>query len=82
MRPQQALTVLLFFAAASASSGAVQGSLQSPEDRRMGEHLAFLAGRSSRDARLYLRKWLREALRLAGIQPKTRSIAGVLPGTA
>ena len=68
--------------AASASAGMVQGSLQCPEDPKMGEHLAFLMGRSSRDARMYLRKWLREALRQAGIQPKTRSKAGRLPSFA
>ena len=44
----------------------------------MGEHLAFLMGRSSKDARMYLRKWLREALRQAGIQPKPRGKAGSL----
>ena len=53
------------------------GSLHRPEDPQMGERLALLMGGSSRDARLYLRKWLREALRQAGIQPKLRSKAGV-----
>ena len=62
--------------AASASAGMVQGTLLSPEDPKMSEHLAFLMGRSSKDARMYLRKWLREALRHAGIQPKTRSKVG------
>ncbi|CAL5220366.1 g2367 [Coccomyxa viridis] len=63
-------------ATASASAGMVQGTLLSPEDPKMSEHLAFLMGRSSKDARMYLRKWLREALRHAGIQPKTRSKVG------
>ena len=72
--------VAAFLFAAGASAGVVQGSLQSPEDPQMGEHLAFLMGRSSRDARLYLRKWLRETLRQAGVQPKTRSKAGMPPG--
>ena len=58
-------------------STAVWGSLHRPEDPQMGERLALLMGRSSRDARLYLRKWLREALRQAGIQPKIRSKAGM-----
>ena len=55
----------------------VQGSLHRPEDPKMGERLALIMGRSSRDAQLYLRKWLREALRQAGIQPKVRSKAGM-----
>ena len=60
-----------------ADSILVCGSLHRPDDPQMGERLALLMGRSSRDACLYLRKWLREALRQAGIQPKIRSKAGV-----
>ena len=60
-----------------AASMLVQGSLHCPEDFQMGERLAMLMGRCSRDARMYLRKWLREALRQAGIQPKIRIKAGM-----
>ena len=60
-----------------ADIASVWGSLHRPEDPQMGQRLALLMGRSSRDARLYLRKWLREALRQAGIQPKIRSKAGL-----
>ena len=67
------------FSAGGVSAGMVQGSLCCPEDPKMGERLAFLMGRSSRDTRMYLRKWLREALRQAGIQPKARSKAGASP---
>lgn len=62
--------------AASTSGGALQGSLYGPSDAQMGQWREFLATRKSKDAALFLRKWMREALRKAGIQTKMRFKAG------
>ncbi|CAL8470707.1 g10249 [Coccomyxa elongata] len=65
--------------AASASGGALQGSLYGPSDAQMGQWREFLATRKGKDAALFLRKWMREALRKAGIQTKMRFKAGSVP---
>lgn len=63
--------------AASTSGVALQGSLYGPSDAQMGQWREFLATRKGKDAALFLRKWMREALRKAGIQTKMRFKAGV-----
>lgn len=62
--------------AASTSGVALQGSLYGPSDAQMGQWREFLATRKGKDAALFLRKWMREALRKAGIQTKMRFKAG------
>ncbi|BDA45712.1 probable Sec1 family domain-containing protein 2 [Coccomyxa sp. Obi] len=65
--------------AASTSGLALQGSLYGPSDAQMGQWREFLATRKGKDAALFLRKWMREALRKAGIQTKMRFKAGSVP---
>ena len=47
----------------SLSSTLLPGSLCAPRDPQLQQWLAFLLGRCGKDAPLFLRKWLREALR-------------------
>jgi hypothetical protein len=56
--------------------GALQGSLYAPADAQLGQWRRFLLTRSAQDAALFLRKWLREALRRAGGQARMRFKAG------
>ncbi|EIE22710.1 hypothetical protein COCSUDRAFT_42345 [Coccomyxa subellipsoidea C-169] len=65
--------------AVSTSGVALQGSLYAPSDAQMGQWREFLVTRQGKDAALFLRKWLREALRKAGIQTMMRFKAGSVP---
>ncbi len=65
--------------AVSTSGVALQGSLYAPSDAQMGQWREFLVTRQGKDAALFLRKWLREALRKAGIQTMMRFKAGASP---
>lgn len=55
---------------------ALQGSLYAPADAQLGQWWRFLLTRGAKDAALFLRKWLREGVRKAGLQPRMRFKAG------
>jgi hypothetical protein len=54
----------------------LHGSLYVPADAQMMQWREFLLSRTGKDAALFLRKWLREALRKAGISTKMRFKTG------
>jgi hypothetical protein len=72
-------------AAAERASGSAagvpppRGCLLHPSDERAVQWLTFLMRRGGKDAALFLRKWLREALRKEGMRTKGRSKAGLAP---
>ena len=54
----------------------LSASLLHPSDLTSTSHLAFLLTRNGRDAIMFIRKWLREAVRREGVQAQGRSKLG------
>lgn len=63
-------------------SSFLPGTILHPTDDHATANFAFLLTRKEKDARLFVRKWLREALRKEGIQSKQKFLPGAGVGAA